>query len=122
MPLETTEGLFIDFKLINFGNDVAVEQFRECVKFLANISEDQDALRQKLTRTLQVGFETISAFADIHHKALLYKDFAPLSFMWSAGGITGGLIYHGPHDGFGSGSAPTYSVCVDKVSGWSIHT
>lgn len=82
---------------------------------------------------------------------ILHPDFAPLSFTfgiyakanpgkgynWSehAGllrnrpeleGYTmwfnGGLIYHGSHDGYGSGSAPTFSVTLTKTRGWSIHT
>lgn len=36
--------------------------------------------------------------------------------------MNGGLIYHGPHDGFGSGSAPTFSACLTPTTGWSIHT
>ncbi|WP_437230216.1 DUF4120 family protein [Planctomicrobium sp. SH661] len=62
----------------------------------------------------------------------LYPDFAPLSFgfvidcrracedwkQW----FVGGLIYHGPHDGFGTGQAPTYSVSLVHKQGWQIHT
>ena len=65
-------------------------------------------------------------------KCVLYKDFAPMSFRltfyrkqedgtWKPW-IYGGLIYHGEIDGYGSGSAPTFSVCVNETSGWSIHT
>ena len=59
----------------------------------------------------------------------LYTDFAPLSLEFS---ITdhgkfvsnGGFIFHGKHDGFGNGGAPTFSVSIgnDRVTGWSIHT
>ena len=34
----------------------------------------------------------------------------------------GGLIYHGPHDGYGSGQNPTLSVCVNPTDDWAIHT
>jgi len=34
----------------------------------------------------------------------------------------GGLLYHGPHDGFGSGSAPVFAVTLEPCDGWSIHT
>jgi len=37
-------------------------------------------------------------------------------------GIHGGLIYHGPHDGFGDGGSPSFSVSLSKSQGWSIHT
>jgi len=36
--------------------------------------------------------------------------------------FNGGLIYHGSHDLFGSGSAPAFSVCLTPTSGWSVHT
>lgn len=62
----------------------------------------------------------------------LWKDFAPYSFefmvelLQSDGGyipyLRGGLIFHGKHDQFGSGGAPTYSVCLKPTDGWSIHT
>jgi hypothetical protein len=62
----------------------------------------------------------------------LYKDFAPYSFEFvkeyraeSGEWVTyynGGLIYHGPHDRGGDGSAPTFSVNLSPSDGWSIHT
>ena len=36
--------------------------------------------------------------------------------------IFGGIIYHGAHDGFGSGTGPTHSVTLDKAEGYRIHT
>jgi len=55
-------------------------------------------------------------------KAVLHMDFAPLSFCWSGGGMTGGLIFHGPHDNGGDGGAPTFSVNLSNTYGWSLHT
>jgi hypothetical protein len=61
----------------------------------------------------------------------LMRDFAPHSFTFvieqPAGEgwrhlFTGGLIFHGPHDGFGNGGAPTYAVALAASVGWSIHT
>ena len=57
----------------------------------------------------------------------VYTDFAPYSlyFVEKVSGefrSNGGVIYHGPHDGFGSGSAPSFSVCLTPSQGWSIHT
>lgn len=37
-------------------------------------------------------------------------------------GYNGGIIFHGSHDGYGSGSAPTFSVCINPTDGYSIHT
>lgn len=34
----------------------------------------------------------------------------------------GGLIYHGQHDGHGSGAGPSFATCLVPTSGWSIHT
>lgn len=59
----------------------------------------------------------------------LYSDFAPLSLYFEVTRdgqfvLNGGFIYHGPHDGFGNGGAPSFSVSLDpdRVPGWSIHT
>lgn len=58
---------------------------------------------------------------------VLYPDFAPLSLLFAImkeGKIimNGGLIFHGRHDGNGSGSSPTFSISITKTDGWQIHT
>ncbi len=64
-------------------------------------------------------------------RVVLLPDRAPLSFLFSVeaafeGGwemtLFGGLIFHGPHDGFGNGSAPTFSVSLTQTVGWTLHT
>jgi len=65
-------------------------------------------------------------------ECLLFSDFAPNSFHFimnkknSKGDyvrwFNGGLIFHGSHDGYGSGEAPTLAVTVNPTDGWSIHT
>ena len=72
-------------------------------------------------------------------RCTLYRDWAPMSLTFTierqeelgapkdreqrwAHWFNGGLIYHGSHDGYGSGSAPTLSVTVGPTDGWSIHT
>lgn len=57
----------------------------------------------------------------------IMNDFASKSFYFerSVNGkfsSNGGIIYHGKHDGFGSGSAPTFSVSITPSNGWQIHT
>jgi hypothetical protein len=64
-------------------------------------------------------------------RVVLSPDFAPQSFEfcieralgdgWEAT-LIGGLLFHGPHDGGGSGSAPTFAVSLTPSVGWSIHT
>lgn len=57
----------------------------------------------------------------------IYNDFAPLSFYFvrkykGEYSSNGGIMFHGKHDGYGSGSAPTFSVSLTPVDGWEIHT
>ena len=57
----------------------------------------------------------------------LYKDFAPMSFTFLAGGVHGGLIYSGPLEEGGGvkldGGFPALTVSLgDPSTGWSIHT
>jgi hypothetical protein len=61
-------------------------------------------------------------------KVTIFEDFAPLSLYFVAKypngefAGNGGVIYHGPHDNGGDGSAPTFSVNLTPHTGWSIHT
>lgn len=50
----------------------------------------------------------------------IYRDSAPYSFGFSACGMVGGCIYHGPRDNGVGG--PTFSVQISSCDGWSIHT
>ena len=70
---------------------------------------------------------------DKNIRVLLTKDWAPYSFGFGLGEVDeeadtfdiwfrGGVIYHGPHDGYGDGGAPTYLVSLSPTDGWSIHT
>ena len=64
-------------------------------------------------------------------RVVLSPDFAPHSFEfviersvtdgWEAT-LIGGLLFHGPHDGFGNGAGPTFAVSLTSTVGWSIHT
>lgn len=66
-------------------------------------------------------------------RTTLCYDMSPLSFgftisHWSeekqewVDRLYGGLLFHGEFDGYGSGSGPTFAVCVSPCDGWSIHT
>jgi hypothetical protein len=91
------------------------EHFDACVEFA------KKAGKWEGDQGLKSGLERIVHLAG-KEKAVLFKDFAPYSFEFAAGGFQGGLIFHGRHDGGGSGSAPTFSVCLEPCDGWSIHT
>ncbi len=64
-------------------------------------------------------------------RVVLVPDSAPHSFGFSVevavdGGweatLIGGLLFHGPADGFGSGSAPSFACTLTPTLGWSLHT
>lgn len=69
-----------------------------------------------------------------HVETHIYNDFYAFSFefvRWTCKNgadmkpdflSDGGIIFHGKHDGFGSGSAPTFSVTLEPTNGWQIHT
>lgn len=85
------------------------------------------AQRTKQLDNLLEKFEYLDNYADRKCVTIIGTDFAPYSFsfcikrdgeVW----FNGGMIYHGDHDGYGSGSAPTFSVTLDKATGWRIHT
>jgi len=97
--------------------DAAAERFCEICE---HAKGRPFAERLSLIRCL----ETLGGFASAKRPVLYGVDFAPLSLSWAidGGGIHGGMIYHGPHDGNGSGSAPTFSVTLDNATGWRIHT
>jgi hypothetical protein len=59
----------------------------------------------------------------------LFQDFAPASFDFTIAAdgqirMNGGLIFHGPHDGWGSGAAPSFSVSLSdsREARWETHT
>lgn len=74
-------------------------------------------------------FTRFETFSKSGCEVNLYCDFAPLSLYFEITKegqfvLNGGFIFHGTHDGYGNGGAPTFSVSIDpeKQPGWSIHT
>jgi len=65
-------------------------------------------------------------------RCTLYPDHAPYSFTFTMDALgqdgvwhrrfDGGLLYHGPEDGYGCGCFPTLAVTLDPTHGWTIHT
>ena len=103
------------------AQELAQKTLRECREYLLGIQDDTE--RQKLARSLRDGLSRIAALQKGGGgQAELYSDGAPLSFTWRAGGLFGGLLFHGPHDRYGSGGAPTFAVTLTPTYGWQIHT
>jgi len=82
-----------------------------------------------LTESYEKTFARLERHSHNGCQVKIYSDFAPLYlyFEITRDGqlvLNGGFIFHGPHDGYGNGGAPTFSVCIDpeKQPGWSIHT
>ena len=98
-------------------SESAEKHLADCKAFLESITDNE--LREKLVGTLQRCFETLERLGTKSSGAILYHDFAPMSFFFDAGGWCGGVIFHGPTNG----SGPNYSVHLDQsFVGWSIHT
>ena len=110
--------------MLKIVNDIAQKHFNETVKF---------AKATGRFKSLMEHIDYLHNYAGKENtRCLLRKDFAPYSFNFTmqkkrADGsyvywFEGGLIYHGPHDGYGSGQAPTLSVCLNPTDDWTIHT
>jgi hypothetical protein len=74
-------------------------------------------------------FSRLENYSGKGYEVSLYSDFTPLSLEFVIKEkerfvLNGGFIFHGKHDKYGNGGAPTFSVslCQDKITGWSIHT
>ena len=90
----------------------------EALKFAKDINDN--SLENCIARLKLVDSNTGS-------ETTLYEDFSPKSFYFvrykeSEFVGNGGIIFHGKHDGYGSGNAPTFSVSLTPVNGWQIHT
>ncbi len=118
----------------------AKEWFEQTVEFAKKIglyerpkksSDDNQYLKERLDYLEHYATRTDTGEDITRTKCVLRRDLAPASFeftMYRRVGdayepwFIGGLIYHGAHDGWGSGSAPTFSVTLTPCQGWGIHT
>jgi hypothetical protein len=87
------------------------------------------AKEHDLLESFNETFSRLENHSSKGYTVTLYSDFAPYSLYFEITLnekfiLNGGFIFHGPHDGYGSGCAPTFSVCIDpdNKTGWSIHT
>ena len=108
-----------------------ITNLEQIAEYLASVRAFADSV--SLRESLESALERLQLPAyGRPSRVRLYKDFAPQSFEfvkeyqaesgeWCTA-YNGGLIYHGPHDRGGDGSAPTFSVNLNPHDGWSIHT
>ncbi|MDI9564892.1 MAG: DUF4120 family protein [Bacteroidota bacterium] len=82
-----------------------------------------------LTESFQKTFARLEKYSLNGCDVNLYIDFAPLSLYFEIFRdgqfvLNGGFIFHGSHDGYGNGGAPTFSVCIEpeRTPHWEIHT
>jgi hypothetical protein len=92
--------------------------------------EKNDTLKNRLDYLAKYGGKL--ADGSDKTRVRLFKDAAPYSFgfvieaknakgEWSTW-FYGGLLFHGAHDGNGSGAEPTLAVTLTPTVGWVIHT
>jgi len=106
------------------------QYYNSCIKF-AESKNDKSLIEcltqlEKITTNANDRLKNQNSEPDFY-KLNIYNDFAPYSFYFvirnNAGQyLNGGIIYHGKHDNGGDGGAPTYSVNLNPVNGWAIHT
>lgn len=98
--------------------NIVAQNYGKALEHAKNTNDDSlsECLKRLQDVDMNLGTNTV-----------VYDDFAPMSFYFERihdGRCVGngGVIYHGSHDGYGSGSAPTFSVSITPYNGWSIHT
>lgn len=120
--------------MIQIANDESLAQLPAAISvdqrddaLVRRISESlAHPLAESFTRSLEVLAGLVAASPG--GRVRVWSDLAPLSFSWMAVAgdgrliMRGGLIFHGSHDGHGSGGAPTYSTTLDRAEGWRLHT
>ena len=105
---------------IQFSSPGAEERFRRCKEYTESRGDKslsrcvENLNRWKYPIMVGCDFDEMSfTFCEIYPKELLDQGYRP---------VNGGIIYHGPRDGYGSGNGPTFSVTLEKTEGYSIHT
>lgn len=96
-------------------NEFAVERWEQ--QMAATKAAGDDSL-QKCYERLQRYDGIVEIFEDYDLLSFTFKQTYPNG----REGTFGGIIYHGRRDNYGSGGAPTFSVCLVPTTGYSIHT
>lgn len=61
---------------------------------------------------------TISISNDYDNMSFFFRE----TYADGRTGLCGGILFHGPRDGYGSGGGPTFAVTLNPTDGYSIHT
>jgi len=109
---------------------VLPEEFEFDQQNVALVERIQAALAHPLSRTFRDCLDRLKRIARNRPGARvkLWMDFAPHSFAFAvvlpdrSAWLNGGVIFHGAHDSGGNGGAPTYSVSITPMDGWTLHT
>lgn len=100
---------------ISFSSKEARQRYIDCRRKTAALGDDS------LLRCMQ-------SLKRWQNPITIGRDFDDMSFTFreqtpdGRHAVNGGIIYHGPRDGFGGGGAPTFSVTIDEATGYRIHT
>ena len=101
---------------IKFASKEAYERYHRCALATAGMRKSLDSCIASL---MKWGYEG---------EIIIKNDFDSESFTFTEVledgnfGCNGGIILHGPRDGFGSGAYPTFSVSATTEPGYEIHT
>ena len=105
--------------------DLTEGNLSRALEFAQSIKDD--SLSRCLDRLKQI--EENYKENGVEIETTITNDFAPYSFYFVKSRKdtnnfigNGGIIFHGKHDNGGDGGSPTFSVCIEPVNGWSIHT
>ena len=103
---------------IQFSSEETFLQIQECRRMSEHLKEH--SLDACLIRLLNWNpwNATITIGRDFDEKSFTFRETLPDG----RSGICGGIIWHGPADGYGSGQGPAHAVTLEPTTGYSIHT
>jgi len=102
---------------IKFANEAALNRFQKCREMSRNCTNSLDRVVGNLMCWHPAECTAVIS-CDFHEQSFFFQELNPDGSI----GICGGIIFHGPHDNGGDGSAPTFSVNLSPVEGYAIHT
>lgn len=105
---------------ITFSSDNARERFDSCKAFT---EKRGDKSLQRCIDNLKRWKNPIFIGLDFDKMSFSFREELPADLQAKGyTSVVGGILYHGPRDGYGSGNGPTFAVCIDGAEGYRIHT